>query len=223
MISGEAIEKAIRLELTYDEIDNSIDNLWSVLFTTGYLTQVGKTERGIYKLIIPNKEVKEVYTLQIQEWFTQKVLQDTEPLKVFLKAFLDGDAETVEQQLTKILGNTISIFDTKARSEEKEIFYHGIVLGLLRCESEWLIQSNIESGDGLVDILIETEDPDAGIIIELKYAQTFQGLSKACENAMRQIRERRYDERLRNEGRNDILAYGIAFCKKKCKVVVERL
>ena len=95
--------------------------------------------------------------------------------------------------------------------------------GLLRCESEWLIQSNIESGDGLVDILIETEDPDAGIIIELKYAQTFQGLSKACENAMRQIRERRYDERLRNEGRNDILAYGIAFCKKKCKVVVERL
>lgn len=114
LISGEAIEKAIRLELTYDEIDNSIDNLWSVLFTTGYLTQVGKTERGIYKLIIPNKEVKEVYTLQIQEWFTQKVLQDTEPLKVFLKAFLDGDAETVEQQLTKILGNTISIFDTKS-------------------------------------------------------------------------------------------------------------
>ena len=113
--------------------------------------------------------------------------------------------------------------DQKLSNEEKEIFYHGIVLGLLRCESEWLIQSNIESGDGLVDILIETEDPDAGIIIELKYAQTFQGLSKACENAMRQIRERRYDERLRNEGRNDILAYGIAFCKKKCKVVVERL
>ena len=133
------------------------------------------------------------------------------------------NAGTVEKDLTKILVNTISIFDTKSRKEEKEIFYHGIVLGLLRCESEWLIQSNIESGDGLVDILIETEDPDAGIIIELKYAQTFQGLSKACENAMRQIRERRYDERLRNEGRNDILAYGIAFCKKKCKVVVERL
>lgn len=118
---------------------------------------------------------------------------------------------------------TISIFDTKGRKEEKEIFYHGILLGLLRCESEWLIQSNIESGDGFVDILVEPEDPDAGMIMELKYAQNFQDLEKACNKAMTQIHDRRYDERLRNEGRNDILAYGIAFCKKKCKVVVERL
>lgn len=223
LISGEAIEKAIRLELTYDEIDNSIDNLWSVLFTTGYLTQVGKTERGIYKLIIPNKEVKEVYTLQIQEWFTQKVLQDTEPLKVFLKAFLDGDAETVEQQLTKILGNTISIFDTKARSEEKEIFYHGILLGLLRCDPDWSVQSNAETGDGFADILIEPENPNMGIIIELKYAQTFSGLDHACEKAMAQICEKRYEQRFYNEGRNDIWAYGIAFFKKRCKVVVRKI
>ena len=200
-----------------------IDNLWSILFTTGYLTQQGKSERGVYRLVIPNKEIREVYILQIQEWFKDSVLHNREPINQLLKAIKEGDADTVEKDLTKILVNTISIFDTKSRKEEKEIFYHGILLGLLRCESEWLIQSNIESGDGLVDILIETEDPDAGIIIELKYAQTFQGLSKACENAMRQIRERRYDERLRNEGRNDILAYGIAFCKKKCKVVVERL
>ena len=223
LIAGDMIEKSIRMELTYDEIDNSIDNLWSILFTTGYLTQQGKSERGVYRLVIPNKEIREVYILQIQEWFKDSVLHNREPINQLLKAIKEGDADTVEKDLTKILVNTISIFDTKSRKEEKEIFYHGIVLGLLRCESEWLIQSNIESGDGLVDILIETEDPDAGIIIELKYAQTFQGLSKACENAMRQIRERRYDERLRNEGRNDILAYGIAFCKKKCKVVVERL
>ena len=223
LIAGDMIEKSIRMELTYDEIDNSIDNLWSILFTTGYLTQQGKSERGVYGLVIPNKEIREVYILQIQEWFKDSVLHNREPINQLLKAIKEGDADTVEKDLTKILVNTISIFDTKSRKEEKEIFYHGIVLGLLRCESEWLIQSNIESGDGLVDILIETEDPDAGIIIELKYAQTFQGLSKACENAMRQIRERRYDERLRNEGRNDILAYGIAFCKKKCKVVVERL
>ena len=223
LIAGDMIEKSIRMELTYDEIDNSIDNLWSILFTTGYLTQQGKSERGVYRLVIPNKEIREVYILQIQEWFKDSVLHNREPINQLLKAIKEGDADTVEKDLTKILVNTISIFDTKSRKEEKEIFYHGIVLGLLRCESEWLIQSNIESGDGLVDILIETEDPDAGIIIELKYAQTFHGLSKACENAMRQIRERRYDERLRNEGRNDILAYGIAFCKKKCKVVVERL
>ena len=223
LIAGETIEKQIRLELTYDEIDNSIDNLWSILFTTGYLTQQGKSERGVYRLVIPNKEIREVYILQIQEWFKDSVLHNREPINQLLKAIKEGDADTVEKDLTKILVNTISIFDTKSRKEEKEIFYHGIVLGLLRCESEWLIQSNIESGDGLVDILIETEDPDAGIIIELKYAQTFQGLSKACENAMRQIRERRYDERLRNEGRNDILAYGIAFCRKRCKVVVEKL
>ena len=223
LIAGETIEKSIRMELTYDEIDNSIDNLWSILFTTGYLTQKGKSKGGIYQLLIPNKEVREVYIIQIQEWFKNTVLNDTKPVKKLLKAFEDGDAKQIEKELTKILGTTISILDTKARKEEKEIFYHGILLGLLRCESEWLIQSNIESGDGFVDILVEPEDPDAGIIMELKYVQNFQDLEKACNKAMDQIHDRRYDERLRNEGRNDILAYGIAFCKKKCKVVVERL
>ena len=223
LIAGETIEKSIRMELTYDEIDNSIDNLWSILFTTGYLTQKGKSKGGIYQLLIPNKEVREVYIIQIQEWFKNTVLNDTKPVKKLLKAFEEGDAKQIEKDLTKILGTTISILDTKARKEEKEIFYYGILLGLLRCESEWLIQSNVESGDGFVDILVEPEDPDAGMIMELKYAQNFQDLEKACNKAMDQIHDRRYDERLRNEGRNDILAYGIAFCKKKCKVVVERL
>ena len=223
LIAGETIEKSIRMELTYDEIDNSIDNLWSILFTTGYLTQKGKSKGGIYQLLIPNKEVREVYIIQIQEWFKNTVLNDTKPVKKLLKAFEEGDAKQIEKDLTKILGTTISILDTKARKEEKEIFYHGILLGLLRCESEWLIQSNVESGDGFVDILVEPEDPDAGMIMELKYAQNFQDLEKSCNKAMDQIHDRRYDERLRNEGRNDILAYGIAFCKKKCKVVVERL
>ena len=223
LIAGESIEKYIRMELTYDEIDNSIDNLWSILFTTGYLTQRGKPERGIYHLVIPNREVREVYILQIQEWFKNTVLHNTEPVKELLCAFENGAAGIIENRLNRILAKTISIFDTKARNEEKEIFYHGILLGLLRCEPDWLIQSNIESGDGFVDILIEPESPDAGIIIELKYAQTYAGLEKACQKAMNQIRDLRYDERLRNEDRNDILAYGIAFCKKKCKVVVENL
>ena len=223
LISGEAIEKAVQLELTYDEIDNSINNLWSVLFTTGYLTQAGKTERGVYRLTIPNKEVREVYILQIQEWFNHTVLQDMGPMKAFLKDFADGNAKEVEEHLTKVLSNTISIFDTKSRDEEKEIFYHGILLGLLRCKFNWGIKSNAESGDGFADILVEQENPDSGIVVELKYAQTFSGLDRACEKAIAQIRDRRYDEYLRNQGRNDIMAYGIAFCKKRCKVVVEKL
>ena len=223
LIAGESVEKSVRMELTYDEIDNSIDNLWSILFTTGYLTQKGKPEQGVYTLTIPNREVREVYILQIQEWFKHTVLHGTDAVKELLQALEAGNADLFEKYLNRILANTISILDTKARNEEKEIFYHGILLGLLRCEANWLIQSNVESGDGFVDILIEPEDPDAAIIIELKYAPTFGGLEKACQRAMNQIRERRYDERLRNEDRNDILAYGIAFCKKRCKVVVKRL
>lgn len=223
LIAGESIEKTVRMELTYDEIDNSLDNLWSVLFTTGYLTQAGKTERGVYRLTIPNREIREVYVLQIKEWFDRAVLKEAEPTKNLLKAINEGNAGEIEERLTKILGNTISIFDTKGRNEEKEIFYHGLLLGLLRSDPNWLVQSNAESGDGFADILAEPEDPDAGIVIELKYSQTFSGLQNACERALAQIREKRYDERLRNEGRNNILAYGVAFCKKRCKVAVQRL
>lgn len=223
LIAGGLIEKPIRLELTYDEIDNSINNLWSVLFTTGYLTQAGRTEQGDYRLRIPNKEVREVYKLQIQEWFRDTVLQDTEPIRAFLQAFTDGNAKEIEARLTKILGNMISILDTKARDEEKEIFYHGVLLGLLRCNFDWSVKSNVEAGDGFADIIVEPESPDAGIIVELKYSQAFSGLESACERALAQIRDRRYAEYLKGEGRNEILACGIAFCKKRCRVVVEKL
>ena len=223
LIAGGLIEKPIRLELTYDEIDNSINNLWSVLFTTGYLTQAGRTEQGDYRLRIPNKEVREVYKLQIQEWFRDTVLQDTEPIRAFLQAFTDGNAKEIEARLTKILGNMISILDTKARDEEKEIFYHGVLLGLLRCNFDWSVKSNVEAGDGFADIIVEPESPDAGIIVELKYSQAFSGLESACERALAQIRDRRYAEYLKGEGRNEILVCGIAFCKKRCRVVVEKL
>jgi len=223
LISGESVEKAIRLELTYDEINNSIDNLWSVLFTTGYLTQTGCVERGVYRLCIPNKEVREIYVLQIQEWFKKNVLKKNQAVPEFCRALQDGNAESVEKQLTRILGKMISIMDTKARDEQKENFYHGILLGLLRSEEEWSILSNAESGDGFCDILVEPEEPDAGIVIELKYSATFTGMEGMCEKALSQIKERHYDERLRNDGRNEILAYGIAFCKKRCRVFVETL
>ena len=223
LIAGEAIEKAVRLELTYDEIDNSIDNLWSVLFTTGYLTQTGKPENGIYKLIIPNREVREVYIHQIQEWFRETFVQDEKPMQEFCQAFLEGNAEEIQKRLTVILGRMISVMDTKARDDQKENFYHGLLLGLLRSESKWLILSNAESGDGFSDILIEPEDPDVGIVIEVKYASSIAELDKACNKAVSQIRSRRYDEKLRNDGREDILAYGIAFQKKRCKVICERI
>ena len=223
LIAGEAIEKAVRLELTYNEIDNSIDNLWSVLFTTGYLTQAGKAVRGVYKLIIPNREVREVFIFQIQEWFKKTVVQDEKPMQAFCQAFLNGNAEEIQKRLTIILGKMISIMDTKARDDQKENFYHGLLLGLLRSEPNWLILSNAESGDGFSDILIEPEDPDAGIVIEVKYSPTLSGMETACEAALEQIKEKRYDERLRNEGRENITAFGIAFCKKRCKAAFERL
>ena len=192
LIAGEAIEKNIRLELTYDEIDNSIENLWSVLFTTGYLTQVGMKENGTYQLVIPNREVREVYKLQIQEWFRSSVLNNTERLTDFWKALEEGETESVEKYLNRILSNSISVFDTRAKIVEKESSYHTLLVGILTGNSNWLVKSNVEAGDGFADIIVETEDPDAGIIIELKYAQTSSEMEKACEKAVAQIKDRRY-------------------------------
>ena len=222
LIAGEAIEKKVRLDLTYHELDSSIDNLWSVLFTTGYLTKTGRAINGVYKLVIPNREVREVFILQIQEWFRKRMADDEKPMREFCRAFLKGEPERIEKRLNIILNRMISVLDAKAPDDKKENFYHGLLLGLLRSEINWLILSNAESGDGFSDILIEPEDPDAGIVIEVKYASSVAGLGKACEEALRQIREKRYDERLRNDGRTDVLTYGIAFCRKRCKVVCER-
>lgn len=223
LVAGEIIEKIVRQELTYDEIDKSIDNLWSVLFTTGYLTQVGKPKQGIYRLRIPNREIRQVYVFQIQEWFKDIVLNRNESVKILCNSLVKGDADIVQMQLNKILSRTISVLDTKARDNQKENFYHGMLLGMLRSEEEWLILSNVESGDGFCDILIEPDDPDVGIIIELKYSLTFSGMDMACKKALSQINEKRYDERLRNNGRNRIIVYGIAFCRKRCQVEVEEL
>lgn len=223
LISGNAVEKRIRLDLTYDEIDNSVENLWSVLFTTGYLTRFGESEKGVYKLVIPNKEVREVFVLQIRDWFDRIVADDQASTEKINRGFLEGRVEDIQQELTMFLGETISVLDTKARNEEKEIFYHGILIGILKNCSSWAVKSNKESGDGFADILVKPKNPDAGIIMELKYARSFGDLDKACERALEQIKDRRYDQEFREEGRNDIWAYGIAFYKKRCKVVVEKL
>ena len=229
LIAGEAIEKVIRQDLTYDEIENSIDNIWSVLFTTGYLTKIGEvklpdSESYAYMLVIPNKEVREVFVLQIQEWFKAVVANDNDTMSLLSKAILDKDEAILARQLNIVMGRMISILDTKAPDDMKENFYHGLLLGLLRGSNpDWLIRSNRESGDGFSDILIKPENPDLGIVIEVKYAKEFKGLDAACDAAMAQIKQKRYDETLRDEGRCDILAYGIAFCRKRCRVVGEKL
>ena len=131
LIAGEAIEKNVCLELTYDELDTTIDNLWSVLFTTGYLTQAGMTEDGAYKLIIPNKEVREVYKSQIQEWFRDTVFRNTKQLTTFWNAIEEGNTEAIEKYLNRTLSNSISVLDTKAPEKEKESSYHTLLVGLL--------------------------------------------------------------------------------------------
>lgn len=223
LVAGEAIEKHIRLELTYDEIDSSIDNLWSVLFTTGYLTQKGVTEDGAYKLVIPNQEIREVYKLQIQEWFKKKVFADTEQLQSFWQAFAMSDSEAVELFLNRTLSNSISVFDAKGRDEERENSYHMLLVGLLAGKSDWLVRSNVEAGEGFADIIVETDDLDDGVIVELKYVQTMTAMEKSCAKALAQIRAKRYADYLHNNGREKVLLYGIAFCKKRCRVVAEKL
>lgn len=223
LIAGSAVGKRVRLDLTYDEIDRSIDNIWSVLFTTGYLTQAGVSADGIYKLVIPNKEIREVFVLKIQEWFKTVVDSNQASTEKINQGFLVGNSEAIQQKLTMFLTETISILDTKARDEQKENFYHDILLGILKNYSGWAVKSNRESGDGFADILVKPQNPDAGIIIEVKYAHSFKDLEYACERALKQAHDRRYDEIFREDGRSQILVYGIAFYKKRCRVIVEKI
>ena len=219
LIAGNAIEKMLRLDLTYDEIDNSIENLWSVLFTTGYLTQAGMTEDGAYRLVIPNREIREVFKLQIQEWFKKSIFSNTEQLTAFWKAFEEGNTDGVEMYLNRIMSNSISVFDIKTGEEKKEISYHNLLVGILTGNADWLVKSNVEAGEGFADIIVETEDPNAGIVVELKYTKDYDEMEQACRAALDQINDRRYQEYLLNDGRKDITLYGIAFCKKRCKAI----
>ena len=219
LIAGNAIEKMLRLDLTYDEIDNSIENLWSVLFTTGYLTQAGMTEDGAYRLVIPNREIREVFKLQIQEWFKKSIFSNTEQLTAFWKAFEEGNTDGVEMYLNRIMSNSISVFDIKTGEGKKEISYHNLLVGILTGNADWLVKSNVEAGEGFADIIVETEDPNAGIVVELKYTKDYDEMEQACRAALDQINDRRYQEYLLNDGRKDITLYGIAFCKKRCKAI----
>lgn len=188
---------------------------------TGYLTQSEKPQRGVYKLKIPNEEVREVYKCQIKELFNNTVPKDTDWLRGFWRAFAEGNAEEIENRLTGALNKTISVYDMK--KSDPESFYHTFLLGMLAGNTAWGVVSNREGGEGRADIIINRENPDAGIVIELKKADTIAELDDKCREAIAQIHDRRYDEYLRSNGRNDIWAYGIAFYKKRCRAISEKL
>ena len=219
LIAGESIEKDVALELTYDEIDKSIENLWSVLFTTGYLTHTGRTEAGKYRLVIPNREVRNLFVKKIREWFLDVSRNDGKTLEELCNAFVNKDTEKIEQIFGDYLWNTISIRDTAVAKEKKENFYHGILLGLLGYKASWLIKSNAESGTGYSDILAEVPTNRTGIVIELKYAENGD-MDAACEDALRQIEEKNYVAKLKQDGMRNFIRYGIACFKKDCRVAV---
>ena len=219
LMAGEIITKTIRPELTYKDMYNSIENIWSVLFTTGYLTHAGQVDAGSYKLRIPNAEIHNIFVMQIKEYFDESILKDGGILSKFCDALLDGNMKYVEEIFDSYLKKNISIRDTFVKKALKENFYHGILVGILGVKEGWQVSSNKETGEGYSDILIETEDGETGIIIEMKYADD-GNLSEACETALKQIDEKQYDEIFRENGVNRILKYGIACYMKRCKVVL---
>ena len=219
LMAGEIITKTIRPELIYKDMYSSIENIWSVLFTAGYLTHAGQVDAGSYKLRIPNAEIHNIFVMQIKEYFDESILKDGGILSKFCDALLDGNMKYVEEIFDSYLKKTIRIRDTFVKKALKENFYHGILVGILGVKEGWQVSSNKETGEGYGDILIETEDGKTGIIIEMKYADD-GNLSGACETALRQIEEKQYDEIFRENGVNRILKYGIACYKKRCRVML---
>ena len=218
LLNGGTIVKNIRQELTYRDIEDSIDNIWSVLYSTGYLTQRGRLPGKQMKLALPNREVKELFIELVKDWFQETTYADSARIQRFCAAFPAGDASTIQDMLHDYLWDSISVRDTAVRINMKENFYHGMVLGLLRSQGNWLIQSNAETGEGYSDISIQTPDR-IGIVIELKYADD-GNLEAACAEALKQIEIKKYAEGLRRRSLKKILKYGLAFCEKECMAVM---
>ena len=218
LINGESIVKTVRQELTYRDIEDSIDNIWSVLYSTGYLTSRGRLPGKQMKLALPNREVRELFIDLVKDWFREETRADTSRINRFCAAFPKGDAATIQDMLHDYLWDSISVRDTAVRSNMKENFYHGMLLGLLQSQGSWIVRSNAETGIGYSDISVATPER-LGIVIELKYAKD-GNLEAACAKALAQIEEKKYAEALRRRGMKTILKYGIAFWEKDCMVVL---
>ena len=219
LVNGGIVQKEINSELTYKELYSSIDNLWSTLFMTGYLTQRGEPSGNRYNLVIPNREIRNIITNHILKMFKENVKDDGKTVSDLCDALLNQNPEKVELIFTEYMKKTISIRDTFAQKPTKENFYHGLLLGILGFKENWSVMSNRESGDGFGDILIRIEDEDVGIVIEVKYADD-GNLQGECEKALQQIIDIRYTEALEQEGIHTIIKYGIACYRKKCKVLM---
>lgn len=217
LINGETIVKTVRQELTYRDIEDSIDNIWSVLYSTGYLTSKGRLPGKQMKLALPNREVRELFIDLVKDWFREETRADTSRINRFCAAFPKGDVATIQDMLHDYLWDSISVRDTAVRSNMKENFYHGMLLGLLQSQGSWIVRSNAETGIGYSDISVATPER-LGIVIELKYAED-GNLEAACAKALAQIDEKKYAEGLRRRGMKTILKYGIAFWEKECMVV----
>ena len=218
LINGGHVKKMVHQELTYRDLDSDIDNLWSILFTTGYLTQAGEDEEGISSLVIPNREIRWIYVQQIRKWFKDESRKDTQKLENLRRAFEENNTAAIEKEFAFYLRKTISIRDTNVKKEMKENFYHGVLLGLFGNMDGWKVKSNAESGDGYSDISVEVEDQEIGIVIELKYAEN-AAFGSACREALEQIHDNHYEEALADDGMTTIYRYGIACYKKRCRVV----
>ena len=221
LVSGNVVRKRINETITYKELYSTIDNLWSTLFMTGYLTQRGSEDDGRYRLVIPNREIRNIVTDNILSLFQDEVKKDGQMANAFCQALMEGKEKEVERLLTAYMGKTISIRDTFVRKSIKENFYHGILIGILSFKTGWEVSSNRESGTGVSDILIEIDDSDIGIVIEVKYSDDEDQLEKDCKEALKQIKDRDYTQKLRDAGFHKILKYGIACQIKTCKVLVE--
>ena len=220
LIGGEIVQKEIHEEMTYHDLYADMGNVWSVLFMTGYLTQRGRADGNLYNLVIPNREIRNIFTEQIMKMFQEQAEQDGETLGRFCDALEQGNAEEVERCFTGYMRKTVSIRDTFVRKATKENFYHGMLIGPLGFKEGWTVMSNREAGDGFSDIQILIDDAETGIVIEVKYAQNGD-LEAECQKALTQMRALHYEEGMRNAGIRKILKYGIACWKKTCKVVVE--
>ncbi|MCI9125240.1 MAG: AAA family ATPase [Eubacterium sp.] len=218
LVAGGAITKEIHQELTYEEMYQTIDHMWSLLFTTGYLTQRGRAEGRKMKLAIPNLEIRDIFVTQIMEYFKENVQEDGNMLNRFCDALKNGNTQDVEKIFTEYLRKTISIRDTAAKKEMKENFYHGVLLGILGVKYRWGISSNREMGEGYADLLVEPDTQDVGIIIEVKYAHD-GNLDAACKEALEQIEYTKYEDDLADDGVEKIWKYGIACYKKRCRVM----
>ena len=218
LINGETITKTIRQELTYREVEESIDNIWSVLYSTGYLTCRRRVPGKKMELALPNREVMELFIELVKDWFEEMTQADSVRINRFCAAFPAGDMDVIQEMLSDYLWDSISVRDTAVRRNMKENFYHGMLLGLLRSQDSWLVKSNAETGEGYSDISIQTPER-TGIVIELKYAED-GNLEAACSEALKQIEEKKYAEGLKRRGTKKIIKYGIAFCEKECLVVM---